>query len=507
MAIISYGLSGLPLKNPSNFLPRPPSGKFPVKTVQIKSKRKRNYSCCRCSKGVEELGYDLYELLGIENTAGHQQIRNAYRWLQKKCHPDVAGDDGHHMAILLNEAYSVLSDPNARYAYDRVRAERMEVEGYTGQPLYSKWLGPAEEDRAIFVDEVKCVGCLKCALVAPKTFAIETCYGRARVIGQWADSEETVNDAIQACPVDCISFVERAQLPALEFLMSKQPRVAVRMNANNSVGARVTNVFAEAERFLEKLRKEKVSKFQESAAQREARMAAAEQIRTSAGWWWHHLVGDRAREYTNHQRASKGAIVPLNWEQKQQFSVPIDSDKINNSSGPYKYQRIHISQELSEAAARRRMGKSPSRSKHSQVATDEDYWVPVTPEKSSVPTKNLDSKRIFTVPPRETYTASSVAEEEKMVMELGESRMEGDWRNMILLWIPLATSVAAGLVVGFGSDGGEAGGLERHLAGPLALKMINSFEMHILQAAAFWYVVGALIASVIVAVASVWKKP
>ncbi|MGZ7365823.1 hypothetical protein ACXWSQ_09280, partial [Streptococcus pyogenes] len=82
-------------------------------------------------------------------------------------------------------------------------------------------------------------------------------------------------------------------------------------------------------------------------------MAAAEQIRTSAGWWWHRIVGEKAREYTNHQRASKGAIVPLNWERRQQFSVPIDSDKNNNSSGQYNYQRMHISKELSEAAAQR----------------------------------------------------------------------------------------------------------------------------------------------------------
>ena len=85
------------------------------------------------------------------------------------------------------------------------RLERAAFDGYTGKPLYSKWLGPAEEDRAIFVDESQCVGCLKCALIASKTFAIENRYGRARAVGQWGDSEATINDAIRACPVDCIS--------------------------------------------------------------------------------------------------------------------------------------------------------------------------------------------------------------------------------------------------------------------------------------------------------------
>jgi ferredoxin len=65
--------------------------------------------------------------------------------------------------------------------------------------------GPREENRAIFVNEVECIGCLKCALIASNTFAIENKYGRARAVGQWGDSESTINDAIQSCPVDCIS--------------------------------------------------------------------------------------------------------------------------------------------------------------------------------------------------------------------------------------------------------------------------------------------------------------
>jgi hypothetical protein len=45
---------------------------------------------------------------------------------------------------------------------------------------------PESEQRAIFV-EVKCVGCLKCALLAEKTFAIESVYGKARVVSRWTD--------------------------------------------------------------------------------------------------------------------------------------------------------------------------------------------------------------------------------------------------------------------------------------------------------------------------------
>lgn len=79
------------------------------------------------------------------------------------------------------------------------------LRGYTGKPLYSSWFGSESEERAVFVDEVKCVGCLKCALLAEKTFAIESVHGRARVVGQWADPEDKIQEAIGACPVDCIS--------------------------------------------------------------------------------------------------------------------------------------------------------------------------------------------------------------------------------------------------------------------------------------------------------------
>jgi ferredoxin len=84
------------------------------------------------------------------------------------------------------------------------QAKLSEFQGYTGKPLYSVWSGQESEQRAVFVDEVKCVGCLKCALFASKTFAIESVYGRARVVAQWADPEEKIFDAIQTCPVDCI---------------------------------------------------------------------------------------------------------------------------------------------------------------------------------------------------------------------------------------------------------------------------------------------------------------
>jgi len=79
---------------------------------------------CKASSSPSSLSsvidFDLYELLGIDSSCDQSEVKVAYRSLQKRCHPDIAGPTGHDMAIILNEAYAILSDPNARYAYDKV---------------------------------------------------------------------------------------------------------------------------------------------------------------------------------------------------------------------------------------------------------------------------------------------------------------------------------------------------------------------------------------------------
>ena len=82
----------------------------------------------------------------------------------------------------------------------------------------------------MFVDEASCIGCLKCALVADKTFAISLRKGKARVVNQWADKEELVVEAVEVCPVQCIYEVDRSQLPVLEFVMRFQVRQFSRLD-------------------------------------------------------------------------------------------------------------------------------------------------------------------------------------------------------------------------------------------------------------------------------------
>ena len=68
-------------------------------------------------------------------------------------------------------------------------------------------LGGALREKAVWVDEVVCIGCRYCAHVACNTFVVEQNYGRSRVIRQDGDSTERIQEAIDTCPVDCIHWV------------------------------------------------------------------------------------------------------------------------------------------------------------------------------------------------------------------------------------------------------------------------------------------------------------
>jgi ferredoxin len=59
----------------------------------------------------------------------------------------------------------------------------------------------------VFVDEHTCIGCYNCAMIARNTFYMEDAHGRARAFQQKGDSDDVVDEAIAACPVDCIHRV------------------------------------------------------------------------------------------------------------------------------------------------------------------------------------------------------------------------------------------------------------------------------------------------------------
>jgi ferredoxin len=76
--------------------------------------------------------------------------------------------------------------------------------------------GEAIRTQMVYVDEHTCIGCTNCATIAQSTFFMQEDHGRARVFSQWGDDEETIQIAIETCPVDCIHYIPYDELVTLE---------------------------------------------------------------------------------------------------------------------------------------------------------------------------------------------------------------------------------------------------------------------------------------------------
>ncbi len=67
---------------------------------------------------------DYYRILGVDKSAGRQQIKEAYRKLAFEYHPDRNKDSAAASKMKeINESYAVLSDPEKRSRYDAMQQQ------------------------------------------------------------------------------------------------------------------------------------------------------------------------------------------------------------------------------------------------------------------------------------------------------------------------------------------------------------------------------------------------
>ncbi|NJL95781.1 MAG: DnaJ domain-containing protein, partial [Anaerolineae bacterium] len=89
---------------------------------------------------------DYYQILGVSKNADDKEIKKAYRKLAREFHPDVNKSQGAEDKFKqINEAYTVLSDPEKRQKYDRFGNdwERHQQTGAPGGFDWGRWANAA----------------------------------------------------------------------------------------------------------------------------------------------------------------------------------------------------------------------------------------------------------------------------------------------------------------------------------------------------------------------------
>ncbi|KAJ6754257.1 CHAPERONE PROTEIN DNAJ C76 CHLOROPLASTIC [Salix purpurea] len=245
--------------------------------------------CCdRRREGISvRTKKNYYELLGVSVDSSSQKIKEAYRNLLKKHHPDIAGHKGHEYTLLLNEAYNVLMAEDLRTKYDDSIGHmtvQFGTNNYVNVKGSSSWKGPLRP-QALFVDENACIGCRECVHHASNTFILDKSTGCARVRTQYGDDEHKIEVSVESCPVNCIYWVDREELALLEFLTQPQPKQGYGVYGQG--WEKPANVFMAAKTLSKQLRQQaennhnsvRTAVEEETPAQAEARANASLKIK------------------------------------------------------------------------------------------------------------------------------------------------------------------------------------------------------------------------------------
>jgi curved DNA-binding protein CbpA len=129
---------------------------------------------------------DLYVILQVARTAIPEEIHGAYRRRALELHPDRSGASSEPF-LELQRAYSVLSDPAQRAAYDRkassVPPERVGVRRRPAEPFrQAEPFDDGREERSAFWFRPGC----DATDVAAAEKSVGSVAGAARVRGAWS---------------------------------------------------------------------------------------------------------------------------------------------------------------------------------------------------------------------------------------------------------------------------------------------------------------------------------